>query len=148
MKPLRPEETALPPETSARAAPDDGTQERPVWPAIRKGMRRRCPHCGRGALFEGYLKVVDRCAVCDESYRAQRADDGPAYLTILVVGHLMVPVIHYTWTLFRPAPLVMATIFTLTAVGLSLALLPRFKGLVVAVQWAKRMHGFGPDRAA
>ena len=119
--------------------------ERPTRPSILRGMRRRCPNCGRGPLFEGYLKVADRCAVCGEELHHHRADDGPAYLTILVVGHLMAPLIHVVFTRFRPEPLVMATIFTVACVALSLFLLPRMKGLVVGIQWAKRMHGFGAE---
>ena len=118
-------------------------QDRPMGPAMRRGFLRRCPQCGQGHLFSGYLKVVDSCPVCRETLSHHRADDGPAYLTILIVGHLMAPLILYVFTAFRPDPLVMATIFTVGCVALSLFLLPRLKGVVVAIQWAKRMHGFG-----
>lgn len=118
-------------------------QDRPTGPAIRRGFMRRCPQCGQGHLFTGYLKVAESCPVCRETLSHHRADDGPAYLTILVVGHLMAPLILYVFTAFRPDPLVMATIFTVGCVALSLFLLPRFKGVIVAIQWAKRMHGFG-----
>ena len=114
-----------------------------MGPAMRRGFLRRCPQCGQGHLFSGYLKVVDSCPVCREILSHHRADDGPAYLTILIVGHLMAPLILYVFTAFRPDPLVMATIFTVGCVALSLFLLPRLKGVVVAIQWAKRMHGFG-----
>ncbi len=128
-------------EQMPHAAPD--ASERPMGPAIRRGFMRHCPNCGQGHLFTGYLKVVDTCPVCRETLSHHRADDGPAYLTILVVGHLMAPLILYVFTTFRPDPLVMATIFTVGCVALSLFLLPRLKGVVVAIQWAKRMHGFG-----
>ena len=117
--------------------------ERPVGQAIRRGFCRRCPNCGQGHLFVGYLEVANVCPVCRETLSHHRADDGPAYLTILLVGHLMAPLILYVFTTFRPDPLVMATIFTIGCVALSLFLLPRLKGVVVAIQWAKRMHGFG-----
>ncbi|MGR3463520.1 DUF983 domain-containing protein [Limimaricola sp.] len=123
--------------------PDLTQEERPTKPALLRGFRRRCPNCGEGGLFQGYLKVVDRCPVCREELHHHRADDGPAYLTILIVGHLLAPVIHVGFTHFRPEPLVMATILTVLAVALSLYLLPRLKGLVVGIQWARRMHGFG-----
>lgn len=118
-------------------------EERPVKPAILRGWRRRCPCCGAGPIMQGYLKVRDTCAVCGEDLHHHRADDGPAYLTILIVGHLMAPAFLIVFTTFRPEPLVMATIFTIGCVGLSLWLLPRIKGALVALQWAKRMHGFG-----
>lgn len=116
--------------------------ERPVRPAILRGWRRRCPNCGAGPMLQGYLKVHDTCTVCQEELHHHRADDGPAYLTILIVGHVMAPIILWAFVAFRPDPLVMASIFSVGCVALSLYLLPRLKGAIVALQWAKRMHGF------
>ena len=96
-------------------------------------------------MFDGYLKVTDQCAVCGEELCNHRADDGPAYLVILIVGHLLAPLIHVVWTNFRPDPRVMATTFSIGCIALSLYLLPRIKGMVVAIQWSRRMHGFGQD---
>jgi len=127
----------------ALPAGSPATDDRPMRPAIWRGFRRRCPHCGEGALFDGYLKVRDRCPVCREEFHHHRADDGPAYLTILVVGHLLAPMIHVIYSHFRPEPLVFATGLTVAAVAMSLWLLPRLKGVVVAIQWSRRMHGFG-----
>lgn len=122
---------------------DESEEDRPLKPALMRGWRRRCPNCGAGPLLRGYLTVRESCPVCGEALHHQRADDGPAYLTILIVGHLMAPVMLYVFTEFRPDPLVGATIFSVGAVALSLWLLPRLKGAMVALQWAKRMHGFG-----
>ncbi len=119
--------------------------ERPLWPAVRRGFRRRCPNCGTGNVFKGYLKVRDTCPVCEEELFHQRADDGPAYLTILLVGHIMAPLILLAYSTFRPEPLIMASVFSVGTVTLSLYLLPRLKGMMIAFQWAKRMGGFGPD---
>ncbi|WP_193141596.1 MULTISPECIES: DUF983 domain-containing protein [unclassified Meridianimarinicoccus] len=123
--------------------PVDSLTERNTGRAIRRGLMCRCPNCGKGKLFQGYLKVVDRCAECGEDLSHQRADDGPAYLTILVVGHLMGVLIHVMFVQLRPSPMMMATVLSVACVALSLFLLPRMKGLVVGVQWARRMHGFG-----
>lgn len=117
--------------------------ERPFWPAVLRGWRGRCPACGEGKIMEGYLKVRSHCPSCGEDLSHQRADDGPAYLTILVVGHIMAPLILIVFNAWRPSPLVLITTFSLGTVGLSLWLLPRFKGALVGLQWAKRMHGFG-----
>lgn len=117
--------------------------ERELKPALLRGWRRRCPSCGQGPMFSSYLKVRDECPVCQEHMSHHRADDGPAYLTILIVGHVMAPLLLWTFFEFEPDPLVVATIFTIGCVALSLYLLPRLKGAVVALQWAKRMHGFG-----
>ena len=118
-------------------------EDRPVAPALRRGWQLRCPNCGAGPMLRGYLKVRDNCPVCGEALHHHRADDGPAYLTILIVGHLMAPLLLFTFTHWRPEPLVLASVFSVGTVALSLFLLPRLKGALVALQWAKRMHGFG-----
>lgn len=117
--------------------------DRPMRPAVLNGLRCRCPQCGEGRLFTSYLKVTDRCSVCDEELFHHRADDGPAYLTILIVAHIIGFAIHFMWVYWRPEPLVMASVLGVSAVALSLFLLPRFKGMIVGIQWAKQMHGFG-----
>lgn len=94
-------------------------------------------------MLSGYLKVRDACPVCGEVLHHHRADDGPAYLTILIVGHLMAPTLLWAFVKFRPDPMTLFTLFTVGTVALSLFLLPRLKGVMVAIQWAKRMHGFG-----
>lgn len=93
-------------------------------------------------MLRGYLKVRDTCPVCNEALYHHRADDGPAYLTILIVGHLMAPLLHIVFVNFRPEPLVLFTIFAVGCVGLTLYLLPRLKGVIVAFQWSRFMHGF------
>lgn len=128
------------PDTPDPANQDD---ERALWPAMRRGFFRRCPNCGSGPLMKGYLTVRDSCPVCREELMHHRADDGPAYLTILIVGHLMAPLLHICFTVFRPEPLVLFTVFAIGCVTLSLYLLPRLKGAVVGFQWARMMHGFG-----
>lgn len=122
---------------------DDSTPARPVWLALRRGFRRKCPNCGSGPLMRSYLKVNDTCSVCREDLHHHRADDGPAYLTILIVGHVMIPLLHFYFVMIRPEPLVLFTIFAVGSIGLSLYLLPRLKGAVVAFQWARFMGGFG-----
>ena len=117
-------------------------EERPTLPAMMLGWQRKCPNCASGDMFRGYLKVRDACQVCHEDLHFHRADDAPAYLTILIVGHVMAPIMFYIFTQYRPDPLVMFSILTVGCVALSLYILPRLKGAVVAIQWAKRMHGF------
>lgn len=116
---------------------------RPLWPAVAKGWRRRCPNCGNGPLLKGYLSVTPTCPVCREELHHHRADDGPAYLTILIVGHLMAPLLLFAFVTWRPDPLILFTIFAVGCVALSLYLLPRLKGAIVGFQWARLMHGFG-----
>lgn len=113
--------------------------------AMLRGWRRKCPNCGAGPLLRGYLKVNDDCSVCGQELHHHRADDGPAYLTILIVGHLMAPLLHIVFVEWRPAPLTLFTIFAVGTVALSLYLLPRLKGALIGFQWAKGMGGFNPQ---
>ncbi len=131
------------PQASARFA-----ERRPLRLAIRRGIMETCPHCGKGALYRSYLKVVDNCSACGEDLTHQRADDAPAYLTIFIVGHFIISGIVATeW--FEPnAPFwIPAVIWSALTIVVSLLLLPRIKGGMIGLQWANRMHGFGgPDR--
>ena len=122
-------------------------EDRPIWPAMLRALRCRCPNCGKGALLRGYLTVRDACPACGEDLHHHRADDGPAYLTILVVGHIVIPMILWSFLGFRPDPLVMLAGFSVLTVALTLWLLPRIKGAFIALQWSRRMHGFGPQGA-
>jgi len=126
-------------ETGLAAEPE----ERALRPALLRGWRRRCPNCGSGPMMRSYLKVRDACPVCSEALHHHRADDGPAYLTILIVGKVSVTAILYGFVAYRPDPMVLASVIAVGAVALSLYLLPRLKGAIVGLQWAKRMHGFG-----
>ncbi len=123
-----------------------GTNERSRKQAMLRGWRRKRPNCGAGPLLHGYLSVNDTCTVCSQELFHHRADDGPAYLTILFVGHLMAPLLHIVFVAWRPEPLTLFTIFAVGTVGLSLYLLPRLKGALIGFQWAKEMGGFGNAR--
>ncbi len=102
----------------------------------------KCPRCGEGRALHRYLKVKPTCDVCDLDLSRARADDGPAYFTILIVGHLAGFALHIIWSLWEPTALVMALTVSLGSIALSLALLPRIKGALIAFQWAKKVHGF------
>ena len=98
-------------------------------------------------MFSGYLVVRDHCPHCGEALHHQRADDAPPWITIMVVGHLVIPAmavaaVHSTW----PDAFHMV-LWPALVVALSLTVLPLAKGAVVGLQWALRMHGFGgpPD---
>ncbi|MEO0344447.1 MAG: DUF983 domain-containing protein [Pseudomonadota bacterium] len=119
--------------------------DRPVRQALMDGWKGKCPNCHHGKMFHSYLKVEPECMVCGEELHHQRADDGPAYLTILVCGHVIAPLIHLVFVWFRPDPLALGVSFALLFIAMALYLLPRFKGGMIALQWARRMHGFGHE---
>ena len=119
-----------------------GPPDRPSWPAVRRTMAGLCPNCGKGRLFTGYLNLAKSCDSCGEDLSHARADDGPAYLTILIVAKLLGTLMLFVFERYQPGPWSMAIGFSILAVVLSFALLPLFKGMIVGIQWAKRMHGF------
>lgn len=117
---------------------------RPLGNAFWRGVRGTCPRCGEGRLFRAYLKVQDRCPACGEALHHHRADDAPAYFTILIVGHVVVPATLAVETAFTPPYWVHFAIWIPMILGLCLALLPLIKGAIVGWQWAHYMHGFDP----
>jgi uncharacterized protein (DUF983 family) len=123
------------------------TPPRNLMRAVWRGAARRCPNCGEGQLFATYLKVCDHCPACAEAFYHHRADDAPAYFTILIVGHLVIGgALALERALSPPTPVHLAIWLPLTLVA-SLLLLPSVKGALVALQWALYMHGFDPARA-
>jgi uncharacterized protein (DUF983 family) len=124
------------------AAPAD-TDKRDVVQAMKRGLFCRCPNCGDGKLFRAFLKSVDNCAVCGEDYTHHRADDLPAYLTILIVGHIVVGGFMFTDMAWPMSDWVHLAIWSPLTLVLALALIQPIKGSVIGLQWAVRMHGFG-----
>ncbi len=106
--------------------------------AMRRGATGRCPHCSLGRLFAGYLKPVDRCSACGEDYSAIRADDGPAWLTILIVGHIVVAAVLIEESVGLWPVWLSMSVFPLLAVVLSLLLLPAAKGAFIGMIWATK----------
>ena len=121
------------------------TQQRSVGKAIWNGMKLRCPHCGKGHMFRAFLKVADSCEVCGEELHHHRADDFPPYLSIIIVGHVIVGLMLHLEIAYQDvAPWVYMVTMLPAAIILPLVLLPPIKGAVVGLQWANRMYGFDP----
>lgn len=117
---------------------------RPVGAAMMNGLRLRCPACGEGKLFCGYLKVNEHCPSCHEELWHQRADDAPPYMVITLVGHIVVPLLLAVEMAFRPAIWIHLVTWLPMTLALCLILLPPVKGALIGYQWAMRMHGFDP----
>ena len=116
---------------------------RNVGLSLWRGVRGRCPRCGRGRLFCAFLKVDDHCSVCRLDFTGHRADDLPAYLVIVIVGHVLVPVILWIEVDYAPSLAFQLGVYLPITALASIALLQPVKGAVVALQWSLRMHGFG-----
>ncbi|MBX7247641.1 MAG: DUF983 domain-containing protein [Caulobacteraceae bacterium] len=117
------------------------SSQRSVLDGLKRGLRRRCPNCGEGRLFAGYLKVDPTCARCGHDNSRYRADDGPAYVTVLLAGHLLVApmlVFPVIWEAdpMLVAPLAMAGVGAVTLAGLAF-----IKGGWIGLMWAN-----GSDR--
>jgi uncharacterized protein (DUF983 family) len=117
-------------------------KKRDVWQSIKRGFRGRCPRCGEGKLFRAFLKVDNACSVCGLDFTPHRADDLPAYLVIVIVGHVVVPLALMIETNYSPPVALQLAIYLPLTFVASLALLQPVKGAVVGMQWALRMHGF------
>jgi uncharacterized protein (DUF983 family) len=120
-------------------------RDRSFWKAVGRGFMLRCPACGKGKMFRAFLKVADTCPHCGEELFHHQADDAPPYFTILIVGHIVVPLMLAVELEYMPPIWVHVAIWPTLTLALSLALLPRIKGAVVGLQWAARMHGFGGE---
>jgi uncharacterized protein (DUF983 family) len=114
--------------------------------ALLRGVRSRCPRCGEGQLFRKWLKPRERCPVCTMDLTPQRADDLPAYIAMIVTGHLMAPLIIMLSADFGMSPVAMIAILVPLAVAMMLGMLQPAKGGVIAVQWWFGMHGFVKER--
>lgn len=118
---------------------------RSIFHALKHGACARCPSCGEGPMFEGYLTVREHCPACGEDLSHQRADDAPPYIVMMIVGHVVVGLMLGYEIAFTPPMWQHAAIFLPMAVAMSLVLLRPVKGGLVGFQWASGMHGFGPD---
>jgi uncharacterized protein (DUF983 family) len=118
------------------------------WPSIGRGLAGRCPHCGNGALFRAYLKTVESCASCGEPLARIRADDGPAWLTILIVGHVVAGLALLAEVEWAPPVWASVLGFCTLALVLCLWLLPRAKGLFIGAIWAMKAPGSGAEGPA
>jgi uncharacterized protein (DUF983 family) len=119
----------------------DAGQDRNFWLGFRRGLSGRSPCCGQARLFSSYLKVVPRCPSCGHELAQYKSDDGPAYFTILIVGHLVLgPVLLLEVVRAMPIAPTLAVMLT-GLVALTLWLLPIVKGAFVGAQWAVRDDG-------
>ena len=114
------------------------------WLTALRGLIGRCPHCGKGRLFRRYLKPVSNCSYCQEAYGHIRADDGPAWLTIVVVGHILAPILLVTVPNSSWPDWVSMLVWPLLAFLIALIILPRAKGLFISLIW--RTNCIGAER--
>jgi len=111
------------------------TKKPSILTLLARGARKTCPRCGEGDVLRGYLKQVDSCSACGESLSHIQADDAPPWLTIMVVGHIMISLVMALETNFDiPMAWEISGVVVLSAI-LTGVLLPVCKGIVIAVMW-------------
>jgi uncharacterized protein (DUF983 family) len=116
------------------------------WQALWRAVQCKCPRCGEAKLFRKWLKSVDACASCGQDWTHHRADDLPAYIAILVTGHLLAPILIALTLDFDLSPVTILALTIPPAVALMLGMLQPAKGAVIAVQWWHGLHGFVKER--
>lgn len=106
--------------------------------AIRAGLLCRCPNCGQGRLFAGFLKVAERCSVCDFDLKAADSGDGPAVFVILIAGFLTCFGMVFHEVAARPPWYVLLVIWPPIGFIACLGLLRPTKSLLIAMQFHNR----------
>ncbi len=107
---------------------------------MRRGASCRCPRCGEGRLFTRYISPAASCGRCALELDRYRADDAPAYFTILIVGHIVVPLMLALEMARHPPAALQLAFWLPTTLMLTLALLPRIKGALIGLLWSFGMR--------
>ncbi|MEL7272494.1 MAG: DUF983 domain-containing protein [Pseudomonadota bacterium] len=126
--------------------PTKDKAERPILPAVIKGVKCRCPRCGEGQLFNKWLKVAPACNHCGEELHYEKAQDLPPYITIMIVGHVIVTLIMILEANFDLSLWTHLALWIPISTIMTLAIMQPVKGGVVGLQWALRMFGFGDGK--
>ena len=112
------------------------TAKRSLRAGLTRGLKRSCPNCGEGRLFRGYLRVEETCPRCGHENGAYRSDDGPAYVTMLLVGHVVIAPLLTFSVIWEAAWQVVVPLMLGGVGGITLAALPFIKGGFIGAQWA------------
>ena len=110
----------------------------PLGATIWAGLMGRCPACGKGRLFSGYLTLAPQCEVCGLDFSFADAGDGPAVFVILVAGFLIVGAALLVEIYYMPPYWVHAGLWGTLALVVPLLLLRSFKGVLIALQYRNR----------
>lgn len=132
-------------QTGPKAIVKKTPSTRDMKQALLRGFKRKCPRCGEARLFAGYLSVNENCASCDLPFHEHRADDAPAWLTMVLALHLVVPIMLYVSTNYSMSDAANMVLWPTLISIVTLTLLPLLKGSVIGFQWAKGMHGFAAE---
>ena len=115
-------------------------EDKAIYPPqpISVGWRGRCPRCGEGRLFDGFLTVAPRCANCGLDFDFADSGDGPAVFIMMIVGFIVVGLALFVEFNFHPPYWVHAVLWIPLVLGLSIGLLRPLKGLMIAQQYKQK----------
>ena len=105
----------------------------PLLTAIGRGLLGRCPACGQSHIFNGFLRVATECTNCHAPLGLARADDAPPYFTILVVGHIIIPLLFIVDRMSQFPTWIMSAIFLPLTLILTIGLIRPIKGATVGL---------------
>lgn len=119
----------------------DITKTLPLWRTLLRGFRKKCPQCGEASIYERYLKPTSSCSSCGTGFDHIRTDDFAPWLTLIVLGHLFVPLVYHLETTYRPPLMLLFPILIPSVILAVLVLLPNFKGAAIAFMWSLGLRG-------
>ncbi len=103
----------------------------PVW----AGLRGRCPECGKGKLFKGFMAIAPQCSECGQDFSQADSGDGPAIFVMLIAGFIVIGAMLVIDTLYEPPIWLMLSIFIPLAILLNIGMIRPFKGVLVTLQF-------------
>ena len=107
-------------------------------PPLRAGLNCRCPECGEGPVFKGYLSLAPRCTACGADFSKADSGDGPAFFVMFLVGILVTPPVLLVQAVFDPPAWVQVLIWGPVITLVAVLLLRPFKSVLFALQWAHK----------
>lgn len=102
---------------------------------LKRGFHLKCPSCGKGNILRGYLTAQEQCSECGLDFEDLRADDGPAWVTILIAGHLSMPFVFWILDMGLDNTALEIGLPILFILILSALILPRAKGIFMGIIW-------------
>ncbi len=102
---------------------------------VSAGLSGKCPRCGQGRLFDGFLNVKQSCAACGLDYSFADSGDGPAVFVIMLVGFVIVGLVLFVELSFQPPIWLHLLLWLPLTVILAASVLRPLKGLMIALQF-------------
>jgi uncharacterized protein (DUF983 family) len=122
-----------------RDAKTDPVKPRPIWPAIRNGLRCKCPKCGKGKLFPGYIEQTAQCSVCGEPLDHYNVGLLLPFVVIMIVAHVLIFVMLEMELHGTPSPLIYLAVLVPLSLIIPLLILPSVKGAIIGILWARNL---------